>query len=97
MGVSGNLLQVNIVCEFHVLGVNTENFETAGGVGDANVDFTIETTETTKGRINRVRSVGGCHDHNIGASLKTVHEGEQLGDDTTLDFAVGLQNVSGNV
>ncbi len=90
VGFRGNLLKVDIVREFHVAGVDAEDLETAGRVGNANVDFTIESTETTKSRVDRVGPVGGSHHDDVGAGLETVHEREQLRNDTTLDFAVGL-------
>jgi hypothetical protein len=71
--------------------MDTEDFKTASWIGDANIDFTIEAAEATKGRVNRVWSVRGSHDDNIRASLKTIHKGEKLRDDTTLHLAVGLE------
>lgn len=38
-----DLFQVNIVSQFHVLGVNLENLQSAGSVRDANVHFPIKT------------------------------------------------------
>lgn len=38
-----DLFQVDIIGQFHVLGVNLENLQSAGGVRDADVNFPIET------------------------------------------------------
>src|SRR2546421_4185568 len=76
--------------------MDLKNFEAASGIRDANVDLTIEATESAKGRIDGVRSVGGCHDHNIGSGFHTVHEGEKLRHDTALDFAVCLLTLGGD-
>lgn len=96
MGLGSNLLQVDVVTKLHVLGVDLENLETAGRVGDANVDLAIETAETTQSRVDRVGTVGGSHDDDVGAGLHTVHEGEELGDDTALDLTVGLLTLGGD-
>ncbi len=54
-----NLLKIDIIVKLHVLGVNAKDFKTTSWVRDSNIDFTIEATETTKSRVNRVWSVGG--------------------------------------
>jgi hypothetical protein len=43
---NARLLEVDIISEFHILGVNAENLETASRVRNANVYFTIEPTES---------------------------------------------------
>jgi hypothetical protein len=58
------LLKIDIVRELHVLGVNPEDFESSDSVRNSDVDFSVETSEATEGRVDRVRSVcGGHHDH----------------------------------
>ena len=54
---STDLLQVDIVSEIHVLRVNTEDLETASGVGDTDVDLAVEPIELTEDRVNRVGAV----------------------------------------
>ncbi|KAI6757217.1 hypothetical protein HG531_003042 [Fusarium graminearum] len=85
-----NLLQVDIVTELHVLGVDLENLETTSRVGDTNVDLTIESAESSKSGVDRVGSVGGGHDNDVGTSLHTVHEGKKLRNDSSLDLTVSL-------
>jgi hypothetical protein len=94
--LGSDLLKVDVVTELHVLGVNLENFETAGWVRNANIDLTIEAAKTTKGRIDRVGAVSGGHDNDVGARLHAVHQGEQLRNDTTLDLAVSLVTLGRN-
>ena len=38
-----DLFQVDIVSQFHVLGVNLENLQSASGIRDADVHFPIKT------------------------------------------------------
>jgi len=86
-----HLFEVDIFCKFHVLRVDAEDLKTTSGIRNTNVDFTIETTETSEGGVDRVGSVSGGHDDNVGAGFKTVHEGEQLRNNTTLDFSICLR------
>lgn len=76
--------------------MNAENFKTAGGVGDANVNFAVEATETTEGGINGVGPVSRGHNDDVRARLQAIHESEQLGDDTALDLAIRLLTLRGN-
>ena len=73
-----NGLKIDIVAELHVLGVDLQDLQTSSWVRNANVDLTIETTETTKCRVDGVGTVGGSHDDNVGACLHAVHEGQEL-------------------
>jgi hypothetical protein len=86
-----HLLQVNILPELHVLRVDTKNLKPAGGVRNANVDLTIESSESPKSRVDGVGSVGSGHDDNVRACFQPVHEGEELRHDTALNFTVGLE------
>ena len=76
--------------EFRVLGLDPENVKTAGGVGNANVDFTIKTVEMAESGVDGVGTICGGHD-DIGGELETVHQGKQLRNDMALDFAICLQ------
>lgn len=48
-----------VISELHVLPVNAKDLETAGEVGEINVDFPIEATEAIESRVNGVRSFSG--------------------------------------
>jgi hypothetical protein len=54
VSVSGNLLEIDVVAELHVLGVNSQNLESSSWVRDTDVDFTVKSTESSKGRVNGV-------------------------------------------
>jgi hypothetical protein len=47
-----HLLEINIVLELHVLGVDTEALHTPGFIRDTNVNLAIETTEAAKCGVN---------------------------------------------
>jgi hypothetical protein len=50
--LAGDLLEVDVVSELHVLGVDAENLQAACGVGDADVDLAIEAAEAAEGGVN---------------------------------------------
>lgn len=76
-----HLLEVDIVAQFHVLqprsktleleklkahlGVDAQDFETSSSIRNTNVDFSVETTETSESRVDRIGSVGSGHDDNV--------------------------------
>ena len=83
-------LEINIVSKCHVFGVDAEDLQTSCRVRDTNVDFMIEVTETPQCRVDRVGPVSGSDHNNIRTSFETIHESEELGNNTTFNFAVGL-------
>ena len=70
--------------------MDAEDLEATDGVRYADVDFTVEATKATQGRVNAVGSIGGGHDDDVRTLLQAVHEREKLGNDAALHFAVGL-------
>lgn len=96
MSLGSDDLEINVVTELHVLGVDLHNLKTAGRVGNTNVDLAIETAEAAKSGIDGVGSVGRSHDNDVRAGLHAVHEGEQLGNDSALDLTVGLVTLGGD-
>ena len=69
-----DLLKIDIVSQLHVLGVNPEDLESTSGVGDSNVDLSIEPSESSKSRVDGVGSVGGSHDDDVGSSLQAPRQ-----------------------
>mmetsp|Transcript_26025 Transcript_26025/g.29787 ORF Transcript_26025/g.29787 Transcript_26025/m.29787 type:complete len:462 (-) Transcript_26025:596-1981(-) len=86
----------DIFCQFHVLGVNSQNFHSTGFIRNTDIDFTIETTESSQCSIDSVRSVGGSNANNLSSSLKTIHKSQQLGNNSLFDFTVGLVSLGSN-
>mmetsp|Transcript_13821 Transcript_13821/g.28275 ORF Transcript_13821/g.28275 Transcript_13821/m.28275 type:complete len:206 (+) Transcript_13821:1164-1781(+) len=96
VGLGSNDLRVNIVVELHVTGVDAEDLEAAVLVGDADVNFPIETSEAAEGGVHGVGPVGSADNDNGSASLHAVHKGEHLGDDPSLDLSVGFVPLGGD-
>mmetsp|Transcript_536 Transcript_536/g.849 ORF Transcript_536/g.849 Transcript_536/m.849 type:complete len:322 (-) Transcript_536:300-1265(-) len=89
----GDRLKVHILSQLHVLGVDAHDFHTADLIGDTDIDFSVEATSTTEGRVDGVGSVGGGNDDDLASALGTVHEGKELGDDSLLGLTVTLLSV----
>ena len=70
--------------------MDAKDLQTSDGIGNADVDLTIETAEPTKGGIDGVGSVGCSHHDDMGTLFETVHQGEQLRDNTAFDLTVRL-------
>lgn len=96
MGVSSDLFEVNIIGKLHVLGVDTKDLKPTSRVRDTDVNLSVEPTESTKGGINRVGPIGGCHHDDVRSRLQTVHQSKELGDDSPLDFTVRLFSLRSN-
>ena len=47
-----NIGKIDVFSEFHVLGVNSENFHSAYLVGDSDVELAIEATESSESRVD---------------------------------------------
>mmetsp|Transcript_1727 Transcript_1727/g.4031 ORF Transcript_1727/g.4031 Transcript_1727/m.4031 type:complete len:777 (+) Transcript_1727:352-2682(+) len=92
----GHGFRVNVLVELHVTGVDAEDFEASIFIGDTDIDFAIETTETTKGGVNGIGTVGTSNDNDRRTLLEAVHECQHLTDDTALDFSVGLFTLGGD-
>mmetsp|Transcript_1110 Transcript_1110/g.2190 ORF Transcript_1110/g.2190 Transcript_1110/m.2190 type:complete len:267 (+) Transcript_1110:1015-1815(+) len=96
MSLTSNRFGFNILIELHVTGMDTENFQTSIFIRNSNVNFAIESTETAKGGINGIGTIGSSNDHNRCTLLESVHECQHLGDNTTFDFSIGLFTLWGN-
>lgn len=76
--------------------MDSKDFEAPSWVRNANVYFTVEAPKATQSRIDAVGPIGGCDDNDVGAGLHSIHEGEELGDDTALDFSASLLTLGSN-
>ena len=75
---------------------DNEIFSPSHGVWNTDVDFSVEPSEPPESGVNGVGTVGGGHDDDVGPLLETVHQRQQLGDNPTLNFAVGLLSLRSN-
>jgi len=76
--------------------VDTEDLHSSDFIGHANVDFSIETTGSSEGWVKSIWSVSGSNDDNLASSLGSVHQGEELGDNTLFGFTLSLLSVWSN-
>jgi len=90
VGLLGDLLEVDVVRQLHVLGVDAQNLEAAVLVRHANVHLAVEAAEAAERGVDRVGAVGRADDDDVRARLQPVHEREELRDDAPLDLALRL-------
>mmetsp|Transcript_30444 Transcript_30444/g.64131 ORF Transcript_30444/g.64131 Transcript_30444/m.64131 type:complete len:464 (+) Transcript_30444:1281-2672(+) len=90
MSLPGNGLGIDVLVQLHVARVNAKDFQTTVLIGDSNVNFAIEASETPQCRIHRVGSVRGSNDDHRGALLQPVHERQHLTDDAAFDLSICL-------
>mmetsp|Transcript_18659 Transcript_18659/g.53794 ORF Transcript_18659/g.53794 Transcript_18659/m.53794 type:complete len:257 (-) Transcript_18659:441-1211(-) len=89
-------LGIHILVELHVAGMDAEHLETSILVRHANVDLAIESSEATESRVHRIGTVGSTNDHHGSALFQSVHEGEKLRHNSTLDLSIGLVTLGSN-
>merc|ERR1719352_223940 len=90
VSLSGHLLEVQVVVEFHVLCVDPQDLHPANCVRDSNVNLPVEPAKPSEGWVDRVGPVGRCHHDDMRPLLQTVHESEQLGHNSPLNLTIGL-------
>mmetsp|Transcript_20519 Transcript_20519/g.36817 ORF Transcript_20519/g.36817 Transcript_20519/m.36817 type:complete len:441 (+) Transcript_20519:3071-4393(+) len=90
MGFFADGLQIHVLIKLHVLGVDPQHLQASGLIRDANIDLPVEATEASECRINAVGPVGGRHHDDMGSTLESIHEREQLRNNSPLYFALGL-------
>jgi hypothetical protein len=73
--------------------VDAKNFKATVFIWHANINFTIETTGTTERGINSVRAVSSANDDDLTTAFNTVHQGEELSDNTLLHLTLGFLSV----
>ena len=66
------------------------NFSQTCSIWDSNVNLTIESSKPPESRIHTVGTVGGGHDNHMSTLFEPIHERQQLGDNTSLYFTMGL-------
>ena len=66
------------------------NFSQTCSIRDANVNLAIESSKPPESRIHTVWAVGGSHDNHMSTLFEPIHKCQQLGDNTSLYFTMGL-------
>mmetsp|Transcript_17104 Transcript_17104/g.28407 ORF Transcript_17104/g.28407 Transcript_17104/m.28407 type:complete len:320 (+) Transcript_17104:549-1508(+) len=65
VGVASQKIKVDICSETHVTSLNLKNLQSSHFIWNAHIEFPIETTRTTKGGFNGLRTVGSRHNDNL--------------------------------
>ena len=86
------LLKINIVCQFHVLCMDAQDFEAASCIRNTNVDFTIKSPKPPEGWVDGVGSVGGCHHDHMSSLFEPVHQRQELRDNAAFHLTMSLED-----
>ena len=62
-------------------------------IRNADVHFSIKSSEPTQSWVNAIGSVGGCHDYHVGPLLQSIHQSQQLRHDAPLHLSMSLQEL----
>ena len=84
----GNLYQVEVIGQLHVLGVNPQDFHPAHGVWDSDIDLSIESSESLESWVDGFGSVIRRHHNDVGSLFEAVHKSQELRDNSSLDLSV---------
>mmetsp|Transcript_14255 Transcript_14255/g.35378 ORF Transcript_14255/g.35378 Transcript_14255/m.35378 type:complete len:407 (+) Transcript_14255:1810-3030(+) len=88
--VPGNLLELHVGTQLHILRVNPQNLQSPVVVRNTNVELAVESPEAAQRRVDGVGSVCGPDDHHLPAALQTIHQRQQLRYHSLFHFAVGF-------
>ena len=77
-GALGNAVQVHVLRQMLVAGVDLQNGLAAPDVGQAHIHLPVETAGTEQGVIQNVGTVGGRHDDDALVAAEAVHLHKQL-------------------
>src|SRR3989338_676951 len=72
------LLEINILCQWHVPCVNLQNLQPARLVRDANGQLAIKSSWTPERWIKRIWPICCCNDDNFSTALQAIHDCKQL-------------------
>src|ERR1700675_955668 len=86
----GDLAEIDVLRQRHGAGVNSQNLQTRLTVGNANLDFAVESTGAAQCGIENLWNVRRANHNDLAACDKPIHQAKQLGDHTLFDFACNL-------
>jgi len=89
-------LQINALVEFHIFCMNSKDLKSADLVRYSDVDFSIESSKSSKSWVKRIRSVGSSDDYDVTSALESVHKSQKLRHDSSLDLSVNFFSVGCN-
>mmetsp|Transcript_5471 Transcript_5471/g.9487 ORF Transcript_5471/g.9487 Transcript_5471/m.9487 type:complete len:583 (+) Transcript_5471:685-2433(+) len=96
MSLLGDLLEVHVLRQPHVLGVDAQNLKATVLVGDTDVELSVKAAEAAKRGVDAVGPVRGADDDYVGAGLQPVHQRQQLRHDAALHLPLRLLSLWGD-
>jgi len=90
MSISRNFLKIHILIQFHVFGVNSQNFHSSHLVRNSNINFSVKSSESSQRRIDRVWSIGCSNNNHLSSTLHSIHQSQQLRNNSLFYFSIRL-------
>jgi hypothetical protein len=76
--------------------MDSKSFHSTNLLWDTDIDFSIESTESSKSWIKRVWSVGSTATNNSSSGFDTAHEFQKLSNDSSFDLTISPLSVWSN-
>ena len=90
VGVVEDPIDLKVISNRHLTGVNFHDFLSSFTVRNADLDFSVKTSTTTECWVEGVTSVGCTDNDNVVPSLHTIEECQHLSNNTALNFAADI-------
>ncbi len=65
--------ELYVVRDRHATGVHLEYLEPAGRIGQANFNFSVESTGPPQGWVDPFRAIGRSNNYDLSSGFETVH------------------------
>ena len=69
MSIFGNCLQINVLCEFHIFGMDSQYFKSSDFIRNTDIDLSIKSSKSSQSWIKRVGSVCSSNYNNVSSSF----------------------------
>ena len=90
VGNLGHAGPIDVAGQRHPAAVDFQNLQPADAVRNRNRDFAVKPAGPAQCRVEHIGQVGGGDHDDVLAAVKSVHQGQQLGDDALFDVAYGM-------
>lgn len=96
MSILSNSYKINIFVQFHILCVDSQDLESTDLIRHSNIDLPIESSKPSQSRVERVRPVCGSNNNDMSSSLETVHQCQELRNNSSFHLTMNLLSVWSN-
>ena len=90
VGIIENPIDFKIISNRHLPCVNIHDFLSSITVWDTNLDFSVESSGSSKSWVECISSVGCTNDNNIVSALHPIHQRKHLRNNTSFNFTTNV-------